>query len=111
VELDSSDGLLLGQHVYLELDIGEEDSAALSISGAFLCYEEDGSTYVWAEKNGKLEKRTVVIGEYNYMMDTVEILEGLTEADYIAFPDPELCVEGASTTREEPAQDAEGGVA
>lgn len=111
VELDSSEGLLLGQHVYLELDTGEEEAAGISISGAFLCYEEDGSAYVWAEKSGKLEKRVVVMGEYNYMLDTVEILEGLSENDYIAFPDPELCVEGAPTTREEPAAGEEGGVA
>ena len=111
VELDSSEGLLLGQHVYLELDSGEEESTALSISSAFICYEEDGTNYVWAEKNGKLEVRPVITGEYNWMLDTMEILEGLSEDDYIAFPDPELCVEDAPTTRSEPAQDAEGGVA
>ena len=111
VELDSSEGLLLGQHVYLELDTGEEETSALSVSAAFVCYDENGNTYVWAEKNGKLEVRPVVVGQYNYMLDTMEILEGLTEEDYIAFPDPELCVEGAPTTHDEPAQDAEGGVA
>ncbi len=112
VELDSSEGLLLGQHVYLELDSGEEEeTSGVSVSSAFLCYEEDGSAYVWAEKNGKLEKRSVVVGEYNFMLDTMEILEGLTEEDYIAFPNEELCVEGAPTTREEPAQAEEGGVA
>ena len=110
VELESSDGLLLGQHVYLEVDTGEENSTALSISSAFICYDEDGTAYVWAEKKGKLEKRGVVTGEYNYMLDTIEILQGLTEKDYIAFPDPELCVEGAATTRNEPAAE-EGGVA
>ena len=111
VELDSSEGMLLGQHVYLEVDTGEAESAALSIGSAFICYEEDGTAYVWAERNGKLEKRGVVTGEYNYMLDTIEILQGITEEDYIAFPDPELCVEGASTTREEPEVAAEGGVA
>ena len=111
VELESSEGLLLGQHVYLELDTGEEESAALSISSAFICYDEDGTAYVWAERNGKLEKRGVVLGEYNWMLDTQEILQGLTEEDYIGFPDAELCVEGAPTTREEPEADAEGGVA
>ena len=108
VELDSSEGLLLGQHVYLELDNGEEETAALSISAAFICYDENGNTYVWAEKNGKLEVRPVTVGEYNYMMDTMEILDGLTEDDYIAFPDENVCVEGAPTTRSEPV--AEGGV-
>ena len=112
VELDNSDGLILGQHVYLELDTGEEtETAGPAISAAFICYDEDGSTYVWAENSGKLEKRTVVLGEYNFMMDTVEILEGLTMEDYIAFPDMELCVEGAPTTHEEPVlSDEEGGV-
>ena len=109
VELDSSDGLLLGQHVYLELDTGDEvETAYLSISSAFICYDEDGSTYVWAENKGKLEKRTVTVGEYNYMNDTLEILEGLTEEDYIASPDWELCVEGAPTTRTEPIQPESG---
>ena len=111
VELESSEGLLLGQHVYLEVDSGEEEAAALAISSAFLCYEEDGTAYVWAERNGKLEKRGVITGEYNYMLDTMEILQGLTEVDYIAFPDPELCVEGAATTRTEPEMGDEGGVA
>lgn len=109
VELDSSDGLLLGQHVYLELDTGDgTEVAGPSISGAFVCYGEDGTTYVWAEKNGKLEKREVVLGEYNGMLDTVEILDGLTVEDYIAFPDEELCVEGAPTTHDQPAEEVEG---
>ena len=79
VELESSEGLLLGQHVYLEVDTGEEESSALTVGSAFVCYEEDGSAYVWAERSGKLEKRAVVTGEYNYMLDTVEILQGITE--------------------------------
>ena len=107
VELDGTDGLILGQHVYLELETEEGETSGPSISSAFICFEEDGSTYVWAEKRGKLEKRTVTVGEYNYMTDTYEILEGLTEEDYIAFPDGELCVEGASTTHEYVAEEAE----
>ena len=97
--------------MYLELDTGdEEQSSHPSITSAFICYADDGSAYVWAENNGKLEKRTVTVGEYNYMLDTVEILEGLTEEDYIAFPDPEICVEGAPTTRTEPIIQPESGV-
>ena len=111
VELDAYEGLLLGQHVYLEADSGEAAFSGLSIIGAFLCYGEDGSVYVWAENAGKLEKRPVTLGEYNYMTDTVQILAGLTEADFIAFPDEALCVEGAPTTRVMPAADEEGGVA
>ena len=102
VQLDTTEGLILGQHVYLELETEESASTALSIGGAFVCYEEDGSPYVWAEKGKRLEKRPVTLGEYNGMMDTFEILEGLTEDDYIAFPDMELCVPGAPTTHDQP---------
>lgn len=106
VELENTDGLILGQHVYLELAVEEGASSGVPISMSFLCYEEDGSTFVWAENRGKLEKRSVTLGDMNDMMGTVDILEGLTEADYIAFPDPELCREGAATTHSEPVQEA-----
>ena len=112
VELEDTDGLILGQHVYLEVFAEEGDTAGISVSSAFICYDEDGSTYVWAENNrGKLEKRIVLLGEYNPMTDTMEILGGLTEEDFIAFPDPELCTEGAPTTRSVIAEEgAEGEV-
>ena len=106
VELDSTEGLLLGQHVYLRLEAQEQMQTGLSISSAFICYEEsDGSTYVWAENRGKLEKRTVTLGEYDMMNDTYAIVDGLTAEDYIAFPDYELCAEGVPTTRTQPVQE------
>ena len=37
--------------------------------------------------------------------DTYAVEFGLTEDDYIAFPDLELCYEGAPTTRTEPVQE------
>ena len=110
VELDSTEGLILGQHVYLMLEVEETEPAVPAVSSAFICYEEDGSAYVWAENRGKLEKRVVTLGEYNMMNDTMEILEGLTEADFIAFPDPELCVVGAPTTHEQVEEEPEGEV-
>jgi len=113
VELDSAEELMLGQHVYIQPEIGES-STGLAISDAFIAYDEDGNPYVWAESRGKLTKKSVTLGEYDMMMGTVQILEGLTESDFIAFPDPELCVEGAPTTRQSaPVEDAvvaEGGV-
>ena len=105
VELDSTEGLILGQHVYLQLEGQEEEPAGIFISSAFVAYDEDGSTFVWADKNGKLEKRPVEVGEYNMMNDTSEILSGLSEDDYIAFPDAELCTEGAATTKTQPEQE------
>ena len=101
VELDSTEGLILGQHVYLELETEEGTVSGIPISMAFVCYEDDGSAYVWAEAGKKLEKRSVTLGTMNDMAGTVEILEGLTEDDYIAFPDTELCTEGAPTTHDQ----------
>ena len=106
LELDSTDGLLLGQHVYLQLENQEAAENTLTIGSSFIAYEEDGTAYVWADKNGKLEKRPVELGEYNMMNDTYEILSGLTEKDHIAFPDYELCAEGVPTTQVEPIQEA-----
>ena len=106
VALDSTDGMLLGQHLYIELDTGT-DAPGLGISGAFLCYNEDGSAYVWAEKNGKLEKRAVTLGDDDPDTDVQKITEGLSVEDYIAYPDPELCQSGAPTTHDQPAIETE----
>ncbi len=106
VKLDSTEGLLLGQHVYMEKETEDGAPAALSISMAFLCYEEDGTPYVWAESRGKLEKRLVTLGSMNDMAGTCEILEGLTMEDYIAFPDETACHPGAPTTHTQPAAEA-----
>jgi HlyD family secretion protein len=101
--------------VYLELETEEGVPAGPAIDMAFLCYEEDGvSAYVWAEKGGRLEKRPVTLGEVDPMTGAVQILEGLSAEDYIAFPDETLCQVGAATTRKiaaEETQPAEGGVA
>jgi len=105
VELENTEGLILGQHVYMEVAAEEGTVSGLPISMAFISYEEDGTPFVWAEKRSRLEKRTVTLGSINDMMGTVEILDGLTEEDYIAFPDPELCQAGVSTTRSAPAEE------
>lgn len=104
VELDTTEGLLLGQHVYLELDLGDVKLPEVTVSSAFVCYEEDGSTYVWAENKGTLEKQPVELGEYFPETDSMEVISGLSKDNYIAFPDPELCVEGAPATREQAAE-------
>lgn len=114
IELDNTDNLILGQHVYLEVEKEEGEVTGIPVSLAFICYDDDGSAYVWAESNrGKLEKRIVTLGAMNDMMGTVSVIEGLSETDYIAFPDYELCQEGAPTTHEIVAVEdavAEGGV-
>lgn len=102
IELDSVDGLLLGQHVYIEMDMGDDATDALKLDASFICFEEDGSAYVWAEDGSKLEKRSVTVGAFDDMMWAYEVIDGLTTDDYIAFPDELLCHEGVPTTHTEP---------
>lgn len=115
IQPDTTEGLILGQHVYLQVEKEEGKQTGIPLSMAFLCYDDDGTPYVWAENSRhKLEKRVVTLGEPNDMMGTVSVIAGLTETDYIAFPDGELCREGAPTTHEmiaaEEKSPAEGGV-
>lgn len=110
VELDNNDGLLLGQHVYMEKDTGDQTVTGVQLSSAFIAYNDDGSAYVWAEKGSKLEKRNVVLGDYNGMTDTFQVTEGLSEEDFIAFPD-QYCVEGAPTSHTPVVREEEDGEA
>lgn len=98
VQVDSSEGMMLGQHLYIELDYGQG-----AMKDGMWLYESyvvvDGNDfYVWAEdKDGKLEKRSITVGEYDSEMMMYEILSGLSNSDYIAFPEDGL-QEGMSTT-------------
>lgn len=97
VTLESMDGLMLGQHVTLEPDLGEMEG--LVIPTGYIVYDEDGKNYVFAvtHPGDKLEKRPVEMGESYDQQGMVQILSGLSESDYVAWPDNEECVVGAAT--------------
>lgn len=99
IELDSSDGLMLGQHVYIELDNGQEDKKDGLWLSEFMIVDADSTDpYVWADNgNGKLEKRDVILGNYDEALGEYEIVEGLTLKDLIAYPAENL-QEGMTTT-------------
>ncbi len=101
MELDSSDDMLLGQHVYLSVvQESQEPLEGLTLGSAFVCFDENENAYVWADNGqGRLEKRSVELGDYDGMNDVYQILSGLSETDYVAFPDETVCVEGAPTTK------------
>ncbi len=88
VRLDSTDGLIMGQHVYIEM--GGDAAGGMMLPEYYIC-EADGDAWVWAaDKRERLEKRRVTLGEYDPDMCCYEILDGLTVEDYIAFPDETL---------------------
>jgi HlyD family secretion protein len=96
VSLDSSDGLMMGQHVYIEQgSTGGGDG--ISLYSFYIMQEEDGA-YVWAaDANNKLEKRSITLGDYDDMMDTYTITEGLSLEDAIAYPSDDLKVGDATS--------------
>ncbi len=100
VTLDSSDGLLIGQHVYLRLGGAEAEETGVRLSSGYLVMDESGeSASVWvANSEDRLELRTVTLGAYDEMMDEYEITDGLALEDYIAWPDDTLS-EGMSVVR------------
>ena len=92
VELDSSEGLMLGQHVYIELDEGQEDAKdGVWLSDFFIADADTADPYVWvANEKNRLEKRSVILGSYDADLLEYEILEGLSLDDCIAFPAEDL---------------------
>ena len=113
VELSGSDGLMMGQHVYLEPDLGQNDAEAHQ--GIWLdSYYIDETTdpFVWADDGGKLVKKPVTLGERDDELGKVQILDGLTESDLIAFPEDTLhegmtTLDAAYMTEEEAVEDTE----
>ena len=66
VTLDSSDGLMLGQHLLVSMDDMSDDSidkSGIWLYSDYVLTDEDGKSYVWAaDKKDRLEKREVEVG-------------------------------------------------
>lgn len=92
VSLDSTDDLMLGQHVYVELDYGQGTAKdGLYLYEFYIMQEDDGKAYVWLENSkGRIEKHEVTLGEYDANMMQYEIVSGLTKEDYIAYPEDRI---------------------
>ncbi len=91
VQLDGTNGLMLGQHVYVEPDIGQQEvKTGIWLSDYFI-NDVDSNPYVWADDgNGKLEKRSVTLGTHDENMMEYQITDGLAEDDAITFPEDGL---------------------
>lgn len=109
VELENGEGLMMGQHVYIEPDFGQSEQADPNQINlpSFYIVDIDDNPYVWAQNNhGKLEKRSVTLGDYNEELDTYVVTDGLTPDDCIAFPDETLsegmrCINSADLVEDE----------
>lgn len=88
IELEKTDGFIMGQHVYIEPDYGQGDASENSMMlPSYYINDANTTPWVWA-RDGKerLEKRTLTLGTYNADTDSYEVKEGLSADDYIAAP-------------------------
>ncbi len=87
IKLDQKEGLMMGQHVYIEFDYGQEKTKeGIWIPSSFIL-DENGEKYIWvAGSKDKLEKRKIKIGEVDENILETQIVEGLSEDDYITEP-------------------------
>lgn len=97
ITLDSTDGLMMGQHLFIELNVGQtEKKEGIWLFEGYIVNEGEKS-YVWAANDrNRLEKREVELGEYDEELGEYQILSGLKEDDAIAFP-MEGLYEGVAT--------------
>lgn len=89
VQLDSSEGMMMGQHVYI-LPGSFDQAQGVWLNASFV--EQEGDTaYVWVSgSKDTLERRTVTLGNYDETADRYPILDGLSAEDYVAQPAPGL---------------------
>ena len=89
VTLDDSEGLMMGQHVYIEL--GKTDAPEMDFSDGtyiydyYISYEEDGTPFLWVEDGNRLAKQTIELGDY-YEEQMVYAVSGIDKDTKIAYP-------------------------
>ena len=87
VSLDSTEDLMMGQHLYIEFGSGSGSSGSgIRLLSSYLV-EDNGAFFVYAaDSKDRIEKRSVSVGSYDEETDTYEITAGLAPSDRIAFP-------------------------
>ena len=90
VSLDGTEGLMLGQHVFIEPDYGQnevETKEGIWLEMGFIAYDDNGNPFVWTAERGKVKKQPVELGEMDEETYSVQILSGLTEDSLVTWPD------------------------
>lgn len=104
ITLDDTSGLLLGQHVYIQISaaaIGDEllripDGYVMDVVTDEESFVTTGTVWSVDMTTMKLTKTTVTLGEYDPTYGTYVILEGITAESYLAYPLDAGVREGAS---------------
>ena len=90
VTLDDSTGLMMGQHVYIELgeDVGRAEGIWLYPE---FIHMENEKAYVWAaNEKDRIEKREITVAETDETTGEIRVTGGLSVNDYIAADSEEM---------------------
>ncbi len=91
IDIEDTTGLMIGQHVTVELSFDEEVKDGVWLNPSYILNFDKPNPYVWAESSNKtIEKRTIEIGEFDENSGSYQIKSGITEEDYIAFPEDRI---------------------
>ncbi len=92
VKLDDSKGLMLGQHVFVEPDQGQDSAGrqGLWIGEYLIDMTDPDHPAVWIDKNGKLARQQISLGSHDEDLMEYEVTQGLSADDQIAAADPSL---------------------
>ena len=108
IELEDATDLMLGQHLYIEYDMGQTDvnENDVYIPEYYLIRNENGDiekdakdrALVWKKDDkGKIRKTPIILGDYKENSGIYIVKEGLKKDDYIAFPES-FIEDGMNTT-------------
>ena len=94
VDLHDSTGLMMGQHVYIEPDFGQDKSESrdgIWLDAFFVDMTDPSAPFVWADNGkGRLEKHRVTVGVYDEELMQYHVTGGLALTDKIAQISGEL---------------------
>jgi len=102
ITLDNSEGLMMGQHLYIEL--GQTGAPEMDFSDGtylydyYIAYDEEGNPFVWVDDKGKLTKQFIELGDY-YEEQMVYSVSGIDQDTMLAYP-MEDYTEGMKTVSE-----------
>lgn len=105
IALDDTTDVRVGMYMEITVDDFSMDESSMddpstqkktfTLMAPFIM-KENGNSYVMKEVNGRLEKTYIMTGK-TYWGSEIEILGGVTEDDYIAFPYSSSAIEGVKT--------------
>lgn len=99
VQLDSTKGLMLGEHVYIQKDLGLSADGKIQLPAYYIMGADSSKPYVFAERDGKIARAYLELGELNKQTNCYTVVSGITLEDYICYPDASVKI-GMRTEKE-----------